>query len=324
MDFSKKVSVICLTYNHRAYIEKCLEGFVAQKTDFPFEVIVHDDASKDGTAGIIRDYANRYPHIIKCVLQQENQWSKGNNISKNFIYPLIRGKYVAFCEGDDYWTDENKLQKQVDFMESHPDFAVCFHPVAIKWENQPRKQSLFPDAAFRFNKEVLELGDLLKHNFIQTNSILMRWRFHKDSLDLIPDKVLPADWFIFLLHAEQGKIGFLPEVMSVYRKHDAGIWHGARRRPEWFIRRAPLSIRFFEKMEEYFSYCHHGELVFLQHGRRLALEDQEKGKSFLRTLARCCRFMQVPAMLLFARGRKREYWKNYGKALLVSISWGIK
>jgi glycosyltransferase involved in cell wall biosynthesis len=324
MEHGKKISVICLTYNHRAYIEKCLQGFVAQKTNFPFEVIVHDDASTDGTVDIIKEYARNYPEIIHPVLQEHNQWSRGENISKLFIYPLIRGEYVAFCEGDDYWTDENKLQKQADFLDNHPDFAVCFHPVRIKWENRSCKGELFPHPSFRFNKEVLDLQDLLKHNFIQTNSVLMRWRFHKESVELIPDKIMPADWFIFLLHAELGKIGFLPEVMSVYRKHDAGIWHGARRRPEWFIRRAPLSIRFFEKMEEYFSYCHHGELVFLQHGRRLALEDQEKGKSLLRTLARCCRFMQVPAMLLFARGRKREYWKNYGKALLVSISWGIK
>ena len=324
MHFEKKVSVICMTYNHKAFIRKCLDGFVMQKTAFPFEVIVHDDASTDGTAQIITEYAEKYPDIICPVLQKENQWSKGIKISKNFIYPRIRGEYVAVCEGDDYWTDEYKLQKQADFLDTHPDFTLCFHPVTIKWECQNRKDELFPSPAFRFHKTVLELSDLQKHNFIQTNSVMIRWRFHRDSTDMIPDKIMPGDWFLYMLHAELGKIGFLPDVMSVYRKHETGVWHGARRTPEWFIRKAPFSIRFFREMEARFDYSHTGELVFMEYGRKFALEDQEHGKSLLRTIQRGFKFLTVPLMMLCSSANKRIFWKNYGKALLVSMAWYIR
>lgn len=111
------VSAYCLAYNHEKYIKSALEGFVSQKTDFKYEVFVHDDASTDKTADIINQYAKRYPNIIKPILQKENQYSKGVDISQEIIFPRMKGKYVAICEGDDYWCDNNKLQKQVDFLE---------------------------------------------------------------------------------------------------------------------------------------------------------------------------------------------------------------
>lgn len=321
MPFLKKVSVICVTYNHRAFIRECLEGFVRQKTDFPFEVIVHDDASTDGTADIVREYAANYPHIIKPVLQPENQWRKGKTMSKTFIYPLIQGEYVAYCEGDDYWTDENKLQKQVDFLDANPDHSVCFHPVKIKWEGDKKASSVFPSPSFRFHKTELELSDLLKQNFMQTNSVLLRWRFHRDSYDLIPDRILPGDWFIFLLHAQLGKIKMLPDIMSVYRKHSGGIWYCARRTPEWFIRKSPYSIRFFEAVREYFGYEHTEELVLMEYGRKFALEDQEHGKSVFRTAARFIRLAALLGPLFLSRGTKRIAIQNQMKALAISISW---
>ena len=118
MSHKIKLSVICLTYNHEKFIRQALDGFVMQKTNFPFEVIVHDDASTDETAKIIREYEIKYPELIKPIYQKENLWQKGIP-TKNYIYPKINGKYVALCEGDDYWTDPLKLQKQVDFLEAH-------------------------------------------------------------------------------------------------------------------------------------------------------------------------------------------------------------
>lgn len=321
MQFQKKVTVLCVTYNHRAYIGQCLESLVVQKTNFPFEVIVHDDASTDGSAEIIRDYADRYPHIIKPILQEENQWRKGKTMSKTFIYPHITGEYVSYCEGDDYWTDENKLQKQVDFLDAHPDYAVCFHPVSIKWEGGVRADSVFPSPAYRFHKTDLELSDLLKQNFIQTNSVLLRWRFHKDPYDLIPDRILPGDWFIFLLHAELGKIKMLPDVMGVYRKHAASIWYGARRTPEWFIRKSPYSVRFFEAVRQRFGYEHTNELVLMEYGKKLALEEQEHGKTLWRTWGRCIKIGAFLFAYLFSRNRTRIVWKNRIKALLISLAW---
>ena len=119
-----KVSVVCLAYNHAKYIRDALEGFVSQKTSFPFEVIVHDDASTDGTDLIIKEFQSRYPEIIKPVFQKENQYSQGVSIAQAFLYPLVHGEYVALCEGDDYWTDPLKLQKQVEALESHPESDI--------------------------------------------------------------------------------------------------------------------------------------------------------------------------------------------------------
>ena len=126
MNENIKVSIICAAYNHERFIADALESFVAQKTDFKYEVIVNDDASTDNTASIIRKYQEKYPEIIKPIFQKENQYSRGVSVS-NIMLNASSGKYIATCEGDDYWIDENKLQKQVDFMETHPDCSMYGH-----------------------------------------------------------------------------------------------------------------------------------------------------------------------------------------------------
>lgn len=122
------VSICCLTYNHSAFISECLDGFLGQKTSFPFEILIHDDASTDGTQEIIKDYSEQYKDVIFPLFEKENQFSKySGNMDVIFNYSRAKGKYIAYCEGDDYWTDPLKLQKQVDFLESHPEYSVCFH-----------------------------------------------------------------------------------------------------------------------------------------------------------------------------------------------------
>lgn len=123
------VSVCCLTYNHEKYIRDALEGFVNQKTSFSYEVIVHDDASTDSTAKIIQEYEKKYPEIIKPIYQKENQYSRGGGIIRNFVYPQVKGKYVAFCEGDDFWTDPEKLQRQFEALEKNNNCAICINKV---------------------------------------------------------------------------------------------------------------------------------------------------------------------------------------------------
>lgn len=120
------VSVRCITYNHEPYIAQAIDGFLMQKTDFPFEVIIHDDASTDKTADIIREYERKYPLIIKPIYQTENQYSKRNGSIAKAIDPKLKGKYIAFCEGDDYWIDPNKLQMQVDFLEKKLEHRMCY------------------------------------------------------------------------------------------------------------------------------------------------------------------------------------------------------
>lgn len=273
-----KLSVVCLTYNHAAFIRQALDGFVMQQTDFPFEVVVHDDASTDGTADIIREYAAKYPDIIRPVYQAENQWSRGRHITKKYLYPLIRGQYVALCEGDDYWTDENKLQKQVDYLDAHPDCSVCFHPVTVKWEEGEQPDSVFPDKKMLAKVGSMNLKSLLKQNFIQTNSVVYRWRFHQDSPELIPNGILPGDWFLHLLHAEVGKIAMLPDVMAVYRKHKRGIWWQAGQNNSFYLRHGVANVAFFKAIENHFNVCQAGIIKKVFTRTFLAgLEDKKTG-----------------------------------------------
>ncbi len=257
-----KLSICCITYNHAKFIRQALDGFMMQKTNFPFEIIIHDDASIDGTADIIREYEKKYPDIIRVTYQTENQWSKGIDVLKAFVYPKIQGQYVALCEGDDYWIDENKLQKQVDFLDTHLEFNVCFHPVKVIWEDNRASESIFPKPKFRFNKDILTLQDLLKHNFIQTNSVMYRWRL-KDQENLFPNDILPGDWFLHLLHAQTGKIGFLSDVMAVYRRHAGGIWTGAWVTDEWFIKCAIPNLKFYQAVEKQFQCNKQSDMEYL-------------------------------------------------------------
>ena len=134
------VSIRCMVYNHEPFLRQCLDGFVMQQTTFPFEAIVHDDASTDGSAAIIREYAEKYPDIIKPIYETENLYSKHDGsvirIMDAAMHPA--SKYIALCEGDDYWTDPHKLQLQVDFLESHPDYSFSVHDVKV-WEEDNQR-----------------------------------------------------------------------------------------------------------------------------------------------------------------------------------------
>ena len=255
-----KVSILCLAYNHANFIRKCLDGFVMQKTNFPFEVIIHDDASTDGTADIIREYAEKYPDIIKPILQTENQWSRGINIWKTHMWPRISGEYVAVCDGDDYWTDPKKLQRQVDFLDRHLDYSMCFHPVCSMWEDKHAPDHI----SCRARKHTLELADLLKSNRIPNCAVMYRWR--RECQDLFPNCIFPGDWYLHMLHAQIGKIGYLPKVMSVYRRNSGGVWTGANETDDWFIKFAIPSIDFYKHAMKQFNYDYTNEIAGLVAG----------------------------------------------------------
>lgn len=138
-DMKPLVAIYCLVYNHEPYLRDCFEGFVMQQTNFSFVAIVHDDASTDGSAAIIREYEEKYPYIFKPIYQKENLYKKGgfeaiNDVMFSAIYSTD-AKYIAFCEGDDYWTDPLKLQKQVDFMEDNPNYVLCCHRYKVFSQN---------------------------------------------------------------------------------------------------------------------------------------------------------------------------------------------
>lgn len=210
------VSIICITYNQKEYITQTIDGFLEQKIDFPFEILVHDDASTDGTTEILKKYADSHPGVFRLFLEKENQYSKRNFKFIKDMYVASKGKYIAICEGDDFWTDPTKLQLQVDFLENHADYAVVFHPVRVFFENGEHDDSIFPDMKSGFT-----LKRLLQSNFIQTNSVV--YRAHSDYSDMVYD-VLPGDWYTHLYHAQFGEIGFIDRVMSAYRRHEEGVW----------------------------------------------------------------------------------------------------
>lgn len=209
------VSISCIAYNQALYIRQCLDSFIMQKTDFIFEVLIHDDASTDGTKEIIEEYASEYPNIIKPLYEKENQWQKGRRGSAEFNLPRAKGKYIALCEGDDFWTDDTKLQQQVDYMESNPETAICFHNVKIFFENGEQDDVLWPPKHMKTSLE-----NLLRENFIPTNTVLYR----KQDYRTLQKDVMPADWYMHLFHAQFGKINKINKEMSSYRRHSEGIW----------------------------------------------------------------------------------------------------
>lgn len=171
------VSVVCLVYNHEKYLRKTLDGFVSQKTDFKFEVIVHDDASTDRSAEIIHEYEAKYPQIIKAICQTENKFSRHIKIYDNYIWPIVRGKYYAPCEGDDCWIDEFKLAKQVAYMESHPDCTFCFTNAIIKNAQNGMTRQFIPykasDAQFLTESGEYNMGQLSMLSFIPYASFML-------------------------------------------------------------------------------------------------------------------------------------------------------
>lgn len=217
------VSVICLTFNQCKHITQTIDSILNQKTDFNIELLIHDDASTDGTGEILKSYEKKYPETVNVMIQEENQFSQG----KGFVgIPLClskaRGKYIAYCEGDDYWCDELKLQKQVDFLELNAEYAVCAHETKIINENYKNLDGLlfskFNDNFFlKLPQEVYNFEDTLTGNIFHISSIVFRnfpIEFPKWS-----NKFSALDVILFILIAKNGKIYFINEVMSAYRSN---------------------------------------------------------------------------------------------------------
>lgn len=218
------VTIRCLVYNHEPYLRQCLDGFVMQKTNFPFEAIVHDDASTDRSAEIIREYAEKYPNIIKPIFETENLYSKHDGSIRKVMYEHTKGKYVAICEGDDYWIDPYKLQKQVDILESNTNIGLCY--TSTKVYNQKRK-------VFQSNISVpyINFQSLLLHNPITTLTVMYRKDLYDSYLkEIIIDnkKWLMGDYPLWLWISSQKDIFFISDVTAVYRylENSASHSHG--------------------------------------------------------------------------------------------------
>lgn len=219
------VSVYCTAYNHQDYIRKCLEGFVNQKTNFAFEIIVNDDLSTDGTADIIREFEEKYPDIMRPIYQTENQYSQNISIFFNHFLPRAKGKYFAICEGDDYWTDEYKLQKQFDAMEAHPDINICAH--AVKQINV-RTNKTIAIIAPRKKSTVIPAEDVIfgGGGFVGTNSLFLRTDVYRNAPDFF--KEFAYDYTFQILGSLGGGMLYISDCMSVYNYLTAGSYSERR------------------------------------------------------------------------------------------------
>lgn len=213
-----KVLIKCMTYNQEEYIEDALKGFIRQKTNFPFCALVVDDCSTDGTAGIVKKYETEYPDIVKGIYLPENMY--GNPDKQNYIKPWEeRSQYIAYCEGDDYWIDDYKLQRQVDFLDSHPDYMMHFHNALVRYQNHNRPDHLISnfksgdfDTALLFKKWQLPLASVLFRKEV----------LYSQQLNELY-KVKRGGFCLFIAASLLGKVYGLSECLSVYRRNDGGV-----------------------------------------------------------------------------------------------------
>ena len=237
------VSIKCMTFNHEKYISQALDGFLMQKTNFPFEVLVHDDASTDKTADIIREYEAKFPKIVKGIYEIENQWSKGNGAHHVKMDAEIKGKYIAFCEGDDYWIDENKLQMQVDFLENNSEYGMCYGIAKKYIQNKGKFQKSL------FGEKIKDFEDLLKNgNRIPTLTVCIRRdliRQYKEKINPYEKKWLMGDFPLWLFISHESKIFFFNKTIAVYRILEESASHSKCPDKKIAFGKSGVDIKFF-------------------------------------------------------------------------------
>lgn len=209
------VTISTISFNHAKYIEQALDSFLSQETIFPFEILIHDDASTDGTSEIIKEYAEKYPRLIKPLIQTENQWSKGvNSITCTFNLPRAKGKYIALCETDDYWCDNKKLQNCCDFLEKHPDFSAVTHQTKMI---DVDGNYLAYCSKLKEDTDIETLNSYL--DFPHTSSYFFRNPLITENKDVIEKFKLVSGWdkSFVLFFLGTGKVKYFAATMSCYR-----------------------------------------------------------------------------------------------------------
>lgn len=258
-----KVSVLCIVFNHRKYIRRCLDSMINQKTDFQYEIIIHDDASTDGTQLIIKEYAAKYPDLIKPILQDKNQYSNGNDIMANYLFPAASGKYCVEIEGDDFWCDENKLQLQVDALEKHPQCSLCVHATnTVDTEGNP--------LAIRFPMMKLNQSCISVSEFMEMNLDPKSWPFHlsafmvssalfKEYMDFkrtgYPSKFYRVgDLPLYLYFGLKGYTYYIDRYMSTYTMESGGFMSRVKRDPQFAYQ---VHKGFIDGLTEFDKFTHY-------------------------------------------------------------------
>lgn len=212
---SPDISIAMLAFNHEKFIGEAIESVLMQRTSYTYKIIIAEDFSTDKTREIILEYQKKYPDKIKLILQDKNVGAGQNNVD---LLLNLEGKYIAALEGDDYWTDPLKLQKQVDFLEANPDYAICFHEVNILQDGSIKEDTITAKVP-----ETTTINDLAKGNYIHTCSVVYRNNLFFELPKYF--KVSPVgDYFLHLLNARYGNIKCFDEIMGVYRIHGTSVW----------------------------------------------------------------------------------------------------
>jgi len=222
------VSICCATFNHESYVEDALKGFLMQETEFPFEILIHDDASTDKTASLIQKYERLYPKLIKAMYQVENKYSKGIKINPAFNFPRARGNYIAMCEGDDYWVSQHKLQKQCSAIKAYA-VSVVFHPAIEDDLHSGINKTV---CNHRQGNGYIPLIDSVKGRggFMPTASLFFSASIIKDKLGWFDSSMPLGDFFLQMILSYHGEIYYLDEPMCVYRRNAPGSWTENQRR----------------------------------------------------------------------------------------------
>jgi len=301
------VDVNLIAYNHEKFIAKAIESVLEQQTRFSYRLIIGDDCSTDATPEIIKDYAQRFPERITVILSPEH---RGVNHAERIgiqVLRMNRAPYVALLDGDDYWIDPCKLQKQVDFLESHPDFSICFHNAKVVSEDGSTRLRAFSPPN---QKPVSTLEDLLARNFIFTGSTMFRNHLFGE----IPEwfhTCLTGDWTLHLLNAQYGKVGYLNEEMAAYRLQSRGLWTLTDR-----VAQARDRIKILEHLEDYVNVTHRRQVrnarsyafqnlseVYYQRG-----ELSDSRRALMTSLNICRANRSIPNRHLLTRLIKLEFY----------------
>lgn len=283
-----KVSVCMITYNQERYIAQAVESVLMQRTDFEFEIVVGEDCSTDGTRAVLQRLAEQSTGILRLAIPPQNL---GPN--RNFAQALAqcRGRYVAMLEGDDYWTSPHKLQKQVAALDARPDWAMCFHPAEIVYDDG-RPPGRWPD---QWDKPEATLVDMFERNLIPTNAAMFRRGLFDDFPSWFFEQTM-GDWTLHMLNAAHGNIGFLPETMSVYRIHADGLWSSMPRPQQMRAMLKMLSAvdrHFGGKFSEPIDRCRFDILDHAVSGADEAKAACERLRDENRSLQMQCDFLQM-------------------------------
>lgn len=308
------VSIRCLVYNHEPFLRECLDGFIMQKTNFAFEAIVHDDASTDKSAAIIREYAGKYPDIIKPIYETENQYSKRDGslsrIMNAAIHPAV--KFIAMCEGDDYWTDPYKLQKQVDFLEQNEEFTLCSHRYSIF--NQVSQEfktdyltGLFASRPAIQSGIVFEQKEYIDYPYMQTMTVV--FNRNKCDFDLYMRLKSKGDLALFYCCLQNGKGFCMNENMAVYRISEAGVYSLKPVREKHKIGFRLYYNMFYDTHDDLFlkHVYSHEELMFGDYKQAILSGDRGWKYDYKRTMLFLCERKRFK--LLVMRLLKPIYWK---------------